>query len=96
MMAKYPSLIGCSPTRNLAPKLSFLRGILKASIEDIRTAVVSCPSLLGYSLESRIRPRVSLMIERGIDPQFTKHKWLLTTISEDKFEDWMAENTPRR
>lgn len=93
MVTKYPSLMGCSMTRNLAPKLSFLREVMKASIPDVRAAVVACPSLLGYSLERRIRPRVTLMLERGVDPMFGDHKWLVTVVPDDKFEEWIQENT---
>lgn len=93
MITKYPSLMGCSMTKNIAPKLSFLREIMKASVPDIRAAVVACPSLLGYSLERRIRPRVTLMLERGVDPMFADHKWLVTVVPDHKFEEWIQENT---
>lgn len=92
MVTKYPSLMGCSTAKNLAPKFSFLREILGASIEDIRVAVVSCPSLLGYSLDRRIRPRVNVMLERQIYPRFSEHKWLLTVLPDESFEEWVREN----
>lgn len=96
MIARYPSLLGCSQTRNLAPKFSFFREVLKASVADIRNAVVATPSLLGYSLDHRICPRVTRMLERGIDPDFAEHRWLLTATSENHFEQWMKEKTGSR
>lgn len=93
MVARYPSLLGCSLTKNLAPKFSFFREVLKASVADIRAAVVATPSLLGYSLNFRICPRASLMLERGIDPDFAKHRWLLTATSQEKFEQWIKANS---
>lgn len=97
MIARYPSLLGCSQTRNLAPKFSFFREVLKASVGEIRVAVVTTPSLLGYSLDHRICPRVTRMLERGVDPNFAEHRWLLTATSEKKFEQWMKEKTgPKR
>lgn len=93
MVARYPSLLGCSPTKNLAPKFSFFREVLKASVADIRAAVVATPSLLGYSLDYRICPRAALMLERGIDPDFAEHRWLLTATLQEKFEHWLEGNS---
>lgn len=93
MVARYPSLLGCSLRKNLAPKFSFFREVLKASVADIRAAVVATPSLLGYSLDFRICPRAALMLERGIDPDFAKHRWLLTATSQEKFEQWVKANS---
>lgn len=95
MVARYPSLLGCSISKNLSPKLSFLRKITAASTDDIRNAVVQCPSLLGYSLEGRIRPRVEVMLEMRIYPSFSEHKWLLTVASDAAFEKWIRANARR-
>ncbi|CAM9651392.1 unnamed protein product [Ectocarpus sp. 4 AP-2014] len=96
MVARYPSLLGCSQTKNLAPKFCFFRTTLKASVADIRAAVVATPSLLGYSLDYRICPRATLMVERGVVPDFGEHRWLLTTASEKNFEQWMKANSGTR
>ncbi|CAN0046136.1 unnamed protein product [Ectocarpus fasciculatus] len=96
MVARYPSLLGCSQTKNLAPKFCFFRTTLKASVADIRAAVVATPSLLGYSLDYRICPRAAVMVERGVVPDFGEHRWLLTTASEENFEQWMKANSGTR
>lgn len=96
MVARYPSLLGCSQTKNLGPKFCFFRTTLKASVADIRAAVVATPSLLGYSLDYRICPRATLMVERGVIPDFGEHRWLLTTASEENFEQWMKANSGAR
>ena len=87
----------CTPciARNLGQtpsteQLSFFREILGATTEDIRTAVVACPSLLGYSLDRRIRPRVDTMLECSLVPRFAEHKWLLTAMADDTFNGWVT------
>eukprot|EP00903_Cladosiphon_okamuranus_P019595 g18022.t1 len=96
MVARYPSLLGCSPTKNLAPKFDFFREVLKASVPEIRDAVVTTPSLLGYSLDSRICPRATRLLERGVNPTFSEHRWLLTATSPKRFEEWITANTGTR
>ncbi|CAN0466210.1 unnamed protein product, partial [Discosporangium mesarthrocarpum] len=91
MISRYPSLLGCSVKRNLGPKLSFFRDILGASTRELRLSVLSCPSLLGYSLEHRVRPRVTAMLEFSLVPQFAEHKWLLTVHADAVFKGWLAQ-----
>lgn len=51
-----------------------LTQVLKASVPEIREAVVTTPSLLGYSLDSRICPRATRLLERGVNPTFSEHR----------------------
>lgn len=69
VLAAMPSLLILSSDGNIQPKLDYLNQILHGDeTTELRDAVVRLPTLLGYSFEKRIRPRVEAILEAGLDP----------------------------
>lgn len=67
LVAAMPSLLGLNIERNLQHKLDYLKSSFGAE-SILRDSVLRCPSLLGYSLDNRIKPRVEAIIDAGLDP----------------------------
>jgi mTERF domain-containing protein len=64
-----PSLLKCSLKGNLMPKLEYLRQAFNNSLDEVRDAILLQPTLLGYSLEKRIRPRMEKKLKSGLQPK---------------------------
>jgi hypothetical protein len=84
LVTSFPQLLGLSIEKNLKPKCHFL--LQQMSLEQLREFCLYQPSLLAYSLEGRLRPRIGLMrscaIEIGYSPPY------LMSLTDAKFQQW--------
>jgi len=72
--------------KNLEPKVNYLRDRLGQ--EELSSALLRLPPLLGYSLEKRIRPRLELILEAGVPG---KRITVAITLKEDSFHVWLTK-----
>lgn len=66
IVMRYPTLMGLSIDNNLRPKLNYLVDEVKIDRTVIRNQLKTCPQLLAYSLEQRIKPRHRLLHSKGL------------------------------
>ena len=96
MMVKWPGIFTCSIERNLQPTLDFFHGDLDGGPEEVRKAVASSPRLLGASIEKRMRPRATRMLEEvGVVATFSEHRWDLACRTDAMFEEWLRHLATR-
>jgi mTERF domain-containing protein len=79
-----PSILNLSIERNLQPKVEYLGDRLGE--EELSSALMCCPTLLGYSLENRIRPRLEQILAAGVEGR------KITTViplKEEAFNVWL-------
>jgi len=57
-----------------------------AARDLLRSAVLRSPTLLGYSLEKRIQPRMEAILDAGVDPTSIT---IGISMKEDKFLEWL-------
>ena len=67
MVLTLPGLLGYSVEDNMAPKLAYLEREIGLSRAELRDWVVKNPSILGFSLASRYRPRLEACRAAGVD-----------------------------
>lgn len=84
VVAGMPTLILCSTATNLHPKIEFLRGVL--GDRELRGAILLQPSLLGYSLDKRIRPRMQAILDIGAHPRAIT---VGISMKDDAFRLWL-------
>lgn len=60
-----PSLLYLNIEKNLEPKVEYLRSRLGS--EELCQALDRLPNLLAYSLENRIKPRLEMILDAGVD-----------------------------
>lgn len=84
----YPTFFNLSVEKNLRLKVDFFCTELRGTPQDVREAVVGTPTLLGYSLTKRILPRLQVMNLLGVKPNFTDHRWHLTSYTNLRFKRW--------
>lgn len=87
IIAGMPSMLKCSLDSNLVPKTNFLLGAFHNSIDELREAILLQPTLLGYSLEKRIRPRMELLQQNGLEAKKITNA---ITLREDAFQLWLS------
>lgn len=75
--------------QNLEPTVAFFTADLCGEQEEIKSAVMSCPSILSRSLDKRMVPRTQLMREKEIKPRFGPHKWVVSTYTDAQFTRWL-------
>lgn len=68
--------------------MDFFFNELRGTPQDVREAVVGSPTILGYSLTKRLQPRIRVMNLLGIKPNFTDHRWHLTSYTNLQFKKW--------
>lgn len=85
-----PRLLTLSIGRNLAPKLEYLRSVLG---DDLQPTILKLPTLLGYSLDQRIRPRMQLILAAGIEPTSLT---VGLPLSNAKFVAWVQAKVGKR
>ncbi|CAM9189283.1 unnamed protein product [Laminaria digitata] len=91
LIFKYPQVLNLSVDNNLKKKMDYYRGELNGSPEDIRGAVLSSPTLLGYSLSKRLKPRVKVIRSVGVQPSFADHVWLVSSYTGLRFSKWVEK-----
>ena len=83
-----PTLLTLSIDKNLRPKVEYLRD--KLGQEELSSALLRMPPLLGYSLENRIKPRLEGMYDAKIPlGKITQ----AITLKQDAFETWLERQT---
>ena len=82
-----PTLLLCNVERNLQPKINYLKSQLGS--KTTREVILIQPSLLGYSLEKRIKPRLQRLTQEGYNPRKITS---ILPLSENKFQDWINKN----
>jgi mTERF domain-containing protein len=88
-----PSLLKCSLKGNLTPKLEYLHQAFNNSLDEVRDAILLQPTMLGYSLVKRIRPRMEKILKSGLQP---KKITIAITLREDRFESWLESQNMSR
>lgn len=73
----------------MEPTVSFFVVQMSGEIEEVKKAVMSCPSILSRSLDKRIVPRTEQMRAREIEPRFAPHKWVVSTYTDTQFTHWL-------
>ena len=86
IIAGMPTLLLCSVQDNLEPKATYLLNVLDNNETEFKQLLLKLPTIMGYSLEKRIKPRMNKLIKYGIPPSK-----IITaiTFTEIKFEDWL-------
>ena len=82
-----PTLLNLSVGGNLGPKVDYLRD--KLGQEELSQSLQRLPTLLGYSLEKRIKPRLEAILNARVDGS------ALTVgipMKQETFDAWL----PRR
>ena len=75
--------------QNLEPTVAFFTEDMSGGMEEIKAAVMSCPSILSRSLDRRIMPRAQRMRDKEIEPRFGPHKWVVSTYTDAQFKRWL-------
>lgn len=84
LITSFPQVLGLSIEQNLKPKLAFL--LQHLTMEQLREFIAYQPSLLAYSLENRLRPRIDLMEKNGIAIGYSPR--YLMSLTDAKFHQW--------
>lgn len=93
VIAAMPSLLLLNSELNLQPKLDYLKGALQTGAPTIlRDTVLRLPTLLGYSFEQRIRPRVEAILDAGLDPSCIT---IGIPMKQDDFQLWLERRADK-
>jgi mTERF domain-containing protein len=90
VMVAMPTLLVLSVSKNLEPKRTYLFEAFGDDRAAVKAAVLRLPTLLGYSLEKRIRPRVEAILERKLDPSIIT---VGIPMTQDNFDVWLMRKT---
>ena len=85
-------MLGLSVAANLAPKLALLEAYAPSRAAAVR-AVATCPALLGYARETRLRPRLDRLKSDGLPFSAIAS---LATAPDAAFEDRVVAMARRR
>jgi mTERF domain-containing protein len=91
-IAAMPNLLNLDKHNNLIPKLDYLKNFFNTD-DGLRDAILRCPTLLAYSLENRIRPRMEAMQQSNIDPQCITNT---ITMTQKNFDEWILRHTKKK
>ena len=93
IFSKMPT-VACVGTDNVSCKLDYMEKILKEekSPSSLRDVVLKQPTLLGYSHECRIVPRMQMLVKNGVDPAKIS---VCISMSESNFVKWLNSSTSR-
>lgn len=75
--------------QNLEPTVAFFTVDLCGQQSEIKSAIMSCPSILSRSLDKRMMPRTQKMRDKEIEPRFGPHKWVVSTYTDKQFVRWL-------
>jgi len=90
----YPQVLGLGVEQNLRPKLNFLLDIENGAgltPNELKEFTLYQPALLAYSLDGRIRPRITLMKQHSITFAYSPPH--LMSFSNSKFNEWLDTQT---
>eukprot|EP00557_Chaetoceros_sp_GSL56_P012899 CAMPEP_0176482726 /NCGR_PEP_ID=MMETSP0200_2-20121128/3531_1 /TAXON_ID=947934 /ORGANISM="Chaetoceros sp., Strain GSL56" /LENGTH=656 /DNA_ID=CAMNT_0017879065 /DNA_START=91 /DNA_END=2061 /DNA_ORIENTATION=+ len=81
-----PTILLCNTEENIRPKAEYLLKEFGGDRMEMRQAVITLPTLLGYSLEKRIKPRMGQILDGGLQPiKIT----VGITMTDKKFQGWL-------
>jgi mTERF domain-containing protein, mitochondrial len=95
VLTAMPSLLLLNSKNNLQPKIDFLKGTLQDDVTTttlLRDTVLRLPTLLGYSFEKRIRPRVEAILKAGLDPTCIT---VGIPMKHEDFESWLQRRAEK-
>ena len=87
MILRMPQVLGLSLEKNLKPSLEYLREEIGEA--SLRESCKEFPSVLVYSLEGRVRPRVEELKRRGFEPRFVQVYVL--GLGEERWKKWLEK-----
>ena len=96
VLSKMPTLMNLGIQSNLLPKLQYLEKVANDTTHPgdvVKRMVLKQPTLLGYSLENRIRPRMEKVISAGLPSDKIT---VGISMAEDKFQDWLVSSKHRK
>jgi mTERF domain-containing protein, mitochondrial len=98
VLAAMPSVLLLNSESNIRPKLEFLNATVHRisenhDISDVREIVMRLPTLLGYSLEKRIVPRMNTILEAGCEPSCIT---IGIPMTESDFNTWLHRRVRKR
>ena len=89
-----PRVLVLNMDQNIGPKIAYLRKAFEhfhggsQGKEYLRTSILRLPTLLGYSLEGRLRPRMGKILEEpSLDPSRIT---VGVTLTQSKFDTWLS------
>jgi len=88
LITSFPQLLGLSIGQNIQPKLIFL--LQHLTMEQLKEFIAYQPSLLAYSLENRLRPRIELLQKNAI--AFGYSPPYLMSLTDTKFQQWYVRD----
>ena len=94
VLSKMPTLMNLGIEANLLPKLEYLEKVSgdSNSNDTVKSMVLKQPTLLGYSLEKRIRTRMEKIISSGMPPDKIT---IGISMTEEKFRCWLSSSKLR-
>lgn len=105
VLTAMPSLLLLNVDSNLRPKLDYLAETFAkllgttggehagSSTTILRDTVLRLPTLLGYSLEQRIRPRVEAIVRAGVDP--SSCITIGIPMKQEAFDEWLQRRAKK-
>ncbi len=81
-----PTLLTLNVEQNLQPKVEYLREGFGSDDDALRGAILCLPALLGYALDTRIRPRLEAILEAGFEPSVLVR---CMTMIKENYEGWL-------
>jgi mTERF domain-containing protein len=93
VLSKMPTLM-CLGIHTLASKLDYLEDSFDSSdTQMLKDTILTQPSLLGYSLELRIQPRMQQLKAAGIQPYKIS---VCISMPEAQFQNWLSSSHSKR
>ena len=80
----FPQVLGLSVDQNLEPTIDFYRTCMTE--KQLKDFFLYQPSLLAYSLEKRIKPRIEILQATGIEFAYSPPS--LMSFTDYKFQQW--------
>lgn len=93
IVAGMPTILALSVSLNLQPKCQYLRTAFRYDSDAFRLAMERLPTLLGYSLSNRIRPRMEAILDANLDPSSIT---VGIPMKQDVFEKWVRTTAMKR
>jgi mTERF domain-containing protein len=97
VLSKMPTLVCLAVETSLVPKLEYLENSLLAehptANHSLKEIILKQPTVLGYSLNGRLRPRMEQLMEAGISPSKIT---VGISMPEDRFQLWLSSSQSKR
>lgn len=90
VVSKMPTLMNLGTENNLLSKIKYLERV--ENHDAVKTMILKQPTLLGYSLEKRIRPRMEKILTAGLSADKVT---VGISMTESKFQGWLESSRLR-